>query len=169
MSAVPPETLRALVREALRDALPGIVADLGATGPDGGRAAGPDAGSRGGPRWVTVHDDQDLARFVAEVVRLADDPHEGPRLRSGELRFRLAQSPSGTSHPSRADHALPSDHGAPERRVERGPVTERHVRDAEGAGVRRLVLGPGAVLTPMARDRARTAGVEIVRENGRRT
>jgi hypothetical protein len=41
------------------------------------------------------------------------------------------------------------------------------VRDAEAAGVRRLVLGRAAVLTPMARDRARGAGVEIVRENGR--
>ncbi len=28
----------------------------------------------------------------------------------------------------------------------------------------RLVLGPRAVLTPLARDRARAAGVEIVKE-----
>ncbi len=155
MTALPPETLRALVREALRDALPGIVADLAA--PRGSGA--PDADSRGGPRWVSVRDDEDLARLVAEVVRLADDPHDGPRLRSGELRFRLAPPSSGTGPPAAGT--------ASERRVEKGPVTERHVRDAEAAGVRRLVLGRAAVLTPMARDRARGVGVEIVRENGR--
>ena len=163
MTALPPETLRALVREALRDALPGIVADLAAAAPAGGA---PDADSRSGPRWVTVRDDQDLARFVAEVVRIADDPHEGPRLRSGELRFRLAQSASAPPPPV-SSSPMPTAPPA-ERRVERGPVTERHVRDAEAAGVGRLVLGPRAVLTPMARDRARGAGVEIVRENGRR-
>ncbi len=157
MTALPPETLRALVREALRDALPGIVADLAA--PRGSGA--PDADSRGGPRWVSVRDDEDLARLVAEVVRLADDPHDGPRLRSGELRFRLTTSASVPPAPP------PATSAAPERRVEKGPVTERHVRDAEAAGVRRLVLGRAAVLTPMARDRARGAGVEIVRENGR--
>ena len=163
MTALPPETLRALVREALRDALPGIVADLSA--PPG--SAAPDAGSRGGPRWVSVRDDEDLARLVAEVVRLADDPHDGPRLRSGELRFRLASPSSGTGPPASGAAAPAAADTAAERRVERGPVTERHVRDAEAAGVRRLVLGRAAVLTPMARDRARGAGVEIARENGR--
>jgi hypothetical protein len=167
VTALPPETRRALGREALRDALPAIVADLAAPGASGA----PDADSRGGPRWVTLHDDQDLARFVAEVVRLADDPSEGPRLRSGELRFRLAPHAAMPAAAAAAPAAGPV--ARTERRVERGPVTERHVREAEAAGVRRLVLGPGAVLTPMGRDRARGAGVEIVRENvrenGRRT
>jgi hypothetical protein len=38
------------------------------------------------------------------------------------------------------------------------------VRDAVRAGERRLVLGPGAVLTPLAADRARASGVDIVKE-----
>jgi hypothetical protein len=37
------------------------------------------------------------------------------------------------------------------------------VRQAAGAGAR-LVLGRRAVLTPLARDRARAAGVQIERE-----
>ena len=49
------------------------------------------------------------------------------------------------------------------RRIERGAVTERVVRDAARAG-ERLVLGPGAVLTPLARDRARSSGVQIEKE-----
>jgi len=53
--------------------------------------------------------------------------------------------------------------GAPVRRVESGAVTEALVKQAAQAG-ERLVLGRGAVLTPLARDRARASGVEIVKE-----
>ena len=37
------------------------------------------------------------------------------------------------------------------------------IRDAARAG-QRLVLGRGAVLTPLARDRARASGVQIEKE-----
>ena len=140
MSALDRDALRALVRETLRDALPGIAADL--------RAGDADV------RWVELRGDDDLARLVADVVRIADDPQDGPRLRDGRLRFRL-RTPSAPATPVQPER--------PEHRIERGAVTERHVRAAEASGTR-LVLGPAAVLTPMARDRARTAGVEIVRE-----
>ncbi|HYJ76694.1 MAG TPA: hypothetical protein VEV65_13895 [Kineosporiaceae bacterium] len=140
MSALDRDALRALVRETLRDALPGIAADL--------RDGDADV------RWVELRGDDDLARLVADVVRIADDPQDGPRLRDGRLRFRL-RTPSAPATPVQPER--------PEQRIERGAVTERHVRAAEASGTR-LVLGPAAVLTPMARDRARTAGVEIVRE-----
>ena len=42
-------------------------------------------------------------------------------------------------------------------------MTEAMVRDAARAG-ERLVLGRGAVLTPLAKDRARASGVEIEKE-----
>jgi len=48
-------------------------------------------------------------------------------------------------------------------RVERGAVTERTVKEAAAAGAG-LVLAPRAVLTPLARERARELGVEIERE-----
>jgi hypothetical protein len=51
----------------------------------------------------------------------------------------------------------------PERRIDRGAVTERIVREAAAAG-QRLVLGRGAVVTPLALDRARRLGVEIMKE-----
>jgi len=57
----------------------------------------------------------------------------------------------------------PAPPGAPVRRVESGAVTEALVKQAARAG-ERLVLGRGAVLTPLARDRARASGVEIVKE-----
>jgi len=48
-------------------------------------------------------------------------------------------------------------------RIERGAVTERAVVAAAKAG-RRIVLGPRAVVTPLARDKARTLGVALEKE-----
>ena len=42
-------------------------------------------------------------------------------------------------------------------------MTERTVEEAAKAGAR-LVLGPRAVLTPLAREKARAKGIEIERE-----
>ena len=42
-------------------------------------------------------------------------------------------------------------------------MTEAVIAAAAGAG-ERLVLGRGAVLTPLARDRARASGVQIEKE-----
>jgi hypothetical protein len=49
------------------------------------------------------------------------------------------------------------------RRIDSGAVSERIVREAAAAGTR-LVLGPRAVLTPMAHDAARSLGVQIEKE-----
>jgi hypothetical protein len=58
----------------------------------------------------------------------------------------------------------PGEHSAtPGHRIDKGAVTERAVQAAASAGVR-LVLGPRAVLTPLARDRARALGVPIEKE-----
>lgn len=148
MSDLPPDVLRALLREVLLDVLPDLV-----TGP---------AGSRPAPRVerVRVRDDADLAAFAARVLDAADD------VRAGRVVYCLADAalaatsapPAGPSAPPSA----PSSGSSSGHRVERGAVTERHVRAAEAAGGR-LVLGPRAVLTPLARDRARATGVEIVR------
>ncbi len=138
------EELRALVREALRDALPELVAASVTTTTNGTTTAP-------GPRVevVRVTDDADLAAFATRVLDLADD------VSSGRVGFRLAgAAPAG---------AAPAPRPAAEHRIDTGAVSERHVRAAERAGTR-LVLGPRAVLTPLARDRARASGVEIVRE-----
>ena len=49
------------------------------------------------------------------------------------------------------------------QRVERGAVTERMVAAAARDGAA-LVLGPRAVLTPLARDKARALGVPVQKE-----
>jgi hypothetical protein len=76
-----------------------------------------------------------------------------------------SSSPPGSAGTQGANGltAVNGSAGSPARRIERGAVTEKVVRDAARAG-ERLVLGRGAVLTPLARDRARASGVEITKE-----
>ena len=184
-----PETLRALVREALADLLP---AQPGAAGPALAPAAPvspppvqpapasfqpapasfqpaqpapvSSAPAQGGAAYtvrdgvaevetVSVRTDRELAAFVTRLLRLVENPRRREDLRTGRLRFRLA--PGGAAGASAS--------ARPTRRVDKGAVTEATVRDAARAGAR-LVLGPRAVLTPLARDRARAAGVEIEKE-----
>jgi hypothetical protein len=74
---------------------------------------------------------------------------------------RTAEPQDGRTAEPQAGHSAGPP--VPVRRVERGAVTERMVRDAAKAR-ERLVLGRAAVLTPLARDRARSSGVEIEKE-----
>jgi hypothetical protein len=141
------EELRALVREVIRDVLPHGLAVT---------------------ETVNLSTDEDLAAFVKRLLDL--DPGQREELRSGRKRFRLASlhAPSvpagagqvGAGQSNGAERAGPS---APVRRIERGAVTEAVIAAASRAG-ERLVLGRGAVLTPLARDRARASGVQIEKE-----
>ncbi|HEY2789724.1 MAG TPA: hypothetical protein VGI72_09710 [Gaiellales bacterium] len=86
---------------------------------------------------VDLRSDADLDAFVRSLVHRLENPRDRMAIRSGRLRFRLGAT------------AVAGGGGAPAGaviRVERGAVTER------------------AVLTPMARDRARSLGVEIEKE-----
>jgi hypothetical protein len=48
-------------------------------------------------------------------------------------------------------------------RVDRGAITERRIVEASEAG-QDLIVARGAVLTPLARDKARALGVHIEKE-----
>jgi hypothetical protein len=98
---------------------------------------------------VRLDSDGDLAAFVLSVIDRADD------IRAGRLRFTLG---GGAASPAVAGATNPAV-----VRVARGAVTERTVKKAADAGGR-LVLGPGAVLTPLAREKARALGIDIERE-----
>jgi len=137
------EELRALVREVIRDVLP-----------DGLPAT----------ETVNLSTDEDLASFVKRLLDL--DPDQREELRSGRKRFRLATvalTPAAPPSPSPSPSPGAGPGASPVRRIERGAVTEAMINQAARAG-ERLVLGRGAVLTPLARDRARASGVQIDKE-----
>jgi hypothetical protein len=139
------DDLRMLVREVLQEALGSARPAAATTAPPAGEA-------------VRIAGDGDLTAFAVRIARLCDDPAARQALLAGQLRFRLEAG----SRPSSVVRAEP-----PAVRAGRGPVTEQQVRAAAAAGAR-LVLGPGAVLTPLARDRARADRVEIIDERRER-
>jgi hypothetical protein len=164
------DELRALIREVIRDVLPNGLPMI---------------------ETVDLSTDGELASFVDRLLDLS--PGERDEIRSGRKRFRLAPAaaPPAPAHPAPPPpaRAAASAQGAPPaqaavsaqgvpparaaangsaaphnvRRIERGAVTEAMVSQAVRAG-ERLVLGRGAVLTPLARDRARASGVQIDKE-----
>jgi hypothetical protein len=153
------DELRELIREVIRDVLPKGLPDV---------------------ETVNLFTDEDLTAFAARLLDLDPETREVLRedLRAGRKRFRLAAAPSPPRPQAPQGPAPPPPQGPPPspvlavangsagpptRRIERGAVTEKVVRDAARAG-ERLVLGPAAVLTPLARDRARASGVEISKE-----
>jgi hypothetical protein len=179
------DQLRQLIREVLAEALPGLAHRAGQppvaqpaliprsaqpvppTPPSSVPAAdtappvserpagttvppGPAADAATWPRTVRLSTDDELHAFVLRVLKLADNPKLRRDLIGGRIRFSLAGQPAGPA--AQAAH-----------RVDKGAVTERIVVAAARAGAR-LVLGPRAVLTPLARDKARALGVPIEKE-----
>ncbi|AKS31858.1 hypothetical protein [Mycolicibacterium goodii] len=165
------EELRALVREVVRDAVsslgaaqpapakpaqppqappprPATVADQMGVEPTGPRAVD----GRNRAETVRLNNDDDLDTFVRKLLRLFESPKTRADLKAGRLRFRLAPG-SG---------ARTGANGGPvTHRVDSGAVTERHIADLAGGT---LVLGPRAVLTPLAREKARALGIVIQKE-----
>lgn len=97
---------------------------------------------------VQLTNDRDLDSFVRKLLRLFESPKTRADLKAGRLSFRLAGATRASG-------------GGASRRIEAGAVTERHIADMAGGT---LVLGRKAVLTPLARDKARTLGITIEKE-----
>jgi hypothetical protein len=168
-----PALVRSVLRDVLAELLPDLVADArGAERPTSTNAAiptvppppvaavhRPSSWSGGAPtpgqgdrgvEEVSLTSDAQLDAFVQRLLQRFEDPQERAAIRSGALRFSLRQGMTTTSTAS-------------ERRIDHGAVTERLVREAKAAGSS-IVVGPKAVLTPLARDVARTLGVTIQKE-----
>jgi hypothetical protein len=89
---------------------------------------------------VRISNDHELAAFVARLI----EPAVLEKVRAGRLRFTLGAAPA----PATATALT-------------GVITEQKIDHLKGAGT--LVLAPGAVLTPLARDKARRLGLTIER------
>jgi hypothetical protein len=156
--------VREVLRDVLSELLPELVADARAASPSAifppppvaavhrpstwhGGAAAEDAATES----VSITSDEELAAFVRRLLTLCENPRDHAAIRSGERRFVLR----GSAHAGPRDTAV--------KRIDRGAVSERVVREAAATGSR-LVLGRKAVLTPMGRDVARSLGVTIEKE-----
>ena len=95
----------------------------------------------GGAEAVRIGNDSELAAFVQRLM----DPVTLEAVRAGKLCFTLQGSPVATA----AGSAL------------QGVITEQKIEKLAGSGT--LLLASDAVLTPLARDKARRLGLTIER------
>jgi hypothetical protein len=132
------------------DAVTGPGRKVGGAGQHGTSHDDVGNGGSGDAAWtVRISTDDDLHAFALRVLKLADNPKLRRDLIGGRIRFTLSGQAAGAQ--------------AAAHRVDKGAVTERTVAAAAKAGAR-LVLGPRAVLTPLAKDKARALGVPIQKE-----
>jgi hypothetical protein len=137
--------LRHLVREVLRDALPDLKPEAVGVSPTGPLAAG----QKNRTDTVRIDNDRDLQGFLRNLLQLFENPKNRADLRAGRLTFRLIErgrAGAATTH-----------------RFDSGVVTERQIADLAAAGGV-VVLGRKAVLTPLAREKARALGITIEKE-----
>lgn len=146
-SGLTSEELRSAVRAVLRDVLPPAVTAAPRT--------------EVVAEEVSLRTDADLESFVRRVAGLCEDPARRAELSQGRHRFRLVPTPDEEAGDPGAVPVVPVVRVV---RVDRGAVTERTVRKAAADGAR-LVVGHKAVLTPLARDRARALGIRVERED----
>ncbi len=142
------EMLRALVRDALREALSGVngVSEIA-------KALTVQTKPAQLVEVVSLNTDSDVKSLVNRVLDMAADPQSLAALREGTIVFQLSNQSS--------QH---SSNGSSTTRIEKGAVTESTIRKAAESGST-LILGRKVVVTSLARDKARDLGVTIIRED----
>lgn len=104
---------------------------------------------------VRIASDADLAAFAKQVLSLANDPATRSAIANGSYRFKLeGGAPAGPT--SSAPAASTSS------RIEKGVVTETMLLKLP-KGTKRLQVGAGVSVTPLARDKAGSLGITIER------
>lgn len=134
--------LRALIRDV-------IAAEIAAVKREAAPATGAPAEHR-----VRITSDADLAAFAKQVLNLANDPATRNAIAHGSYRFKLeggAGAPT-TSAPAASTPA----------KIEKGVVTETMLLKLP-KGTKRLQVGAGVSVTPLARDKASSLGITIER------
>ncbi len=115
--------------------------------------------------FVTINSDHDLMLFVGHLLELAKDGRIRREIESRQRVFRLERSPGG-GFPIVRDMLLHRSDASdvPPAHFDGGLITERHV-NAIPEGTQTMHLGKRTRLTPLARDRVRQRGIEIVRSS----
>lgn len=112
---------------------------------------------------VSIRSDRDLARFVERILHLARDAHARADIESGRVVFRLDQSTRGNQSPGPGRYGpLRHETAGRTENFSRGLITESRVHQLP-SDVKVISLGKSAVLTPLAKDAVRQAGIKIER------
>jgi hypothetical protein len=133
--------LRALIRDVIATEIAAVKR---------GHAPVPPAPAEHG---VRIASDADLAAFAKQVLTLANDPATRGAIANGSYRFKLEGAPGFAPAGSGASASA---------RIEKGVVTETMLLKLP-KGTRRLQVGAGVSVTPLARDKASSLGITIER------
>ena len=166
-----------LVRQALKEALGGTAA-MAKAAPEPPRrqdaasvVAEPQAGfslalraalAKGRPARIAVRvaSAADLDRFARDIAEASGQPDLKSAIASGDLGFDLAGGAPGQA-------AAPAGSKAPPNSVTyeitSGVLSETKIVDIARSH-RKILVGAGVVLTPLARDKARELKVELTRQ-----
>lgn len=123
-------------------------------------------------------DEAALRRLIREVLHEVLRDGGGDALRDAVRRAVRTTVPGSPTHRAQNPdtpypdprHTVPQSptHRAqipdPRYRVDAGAVTERRIVEAVRAGATSVLIGRRAVLTPLARDKARALGLTVHRE-----
>ena len=157
MTQVNNDMLRSLVREALRDALGGPqgIAALAAKTQPATPAVTPHV-----TEVVSLSTPQEMNAFVQRILDMGEDSATRAQLRAGRITFELngaSASAHGSSSSAQSSVSGNTIH------IEKGAVTESMVRKAAESGAT-LILGRRAVVTALAKDKAKDMHVTIIKE-----
>ena len=168
------EEIRGMVRELLRDA----VAGGGAPPPDvspavparpaevGGlseRVRAALANGGGGGIEIAIGGDSDLNAFAQQVALCALERDLLGAIASNRVRFRLAGGrPAAPAKTAAATGAAAPVADGDAYHWEQGLLSETKITEIARSHTK-LVLGRQALLTPLAWDRARSLGLQVVR------
>ena len=120
---------------------------------------------------VDVDNVQKLNGFIRDLVRCLADQDVEAMILSGRMKFEFEKPKSGKTPAAKPHHQRNAvNHSTHSKEpngadgcVETGVLTEAKIL-ALAKHNKRVVLGSKVVLTPLARDRARAVGLEIVRQ-----
>lgn len=172
------EELRKLVREALKEALGGAVPTAAKPPPSPPRdKAAPAATTRPEPGFVaalraalaerrparvavSVRSSAELDRFARDISEAASHPDLKAAIASGDLGFDLAGGQAAAHEQSKA--AKPAAAGGTYE-MKSGVLSEMKIVEIARTH-KRIVVGGGVVLTPLARDKAREMRIELTRQ-----
>ncbi len=120
------------------------------------------------PIKVNIENNRKLGEFIRDLVRCVADKNVEAMILSDRLNFELNSQKSERSPPAPAVRAPDRQKGSARREVadgqlETGVLTESKIL-ALAKTNKRIVISSKVVLTPLAKDRARNVGLEIVRQ-----
>ena len=171
-STISREQIRAVVREALREVIPQDSGKPRANPPAPNcllmkKIYGALKSEGESLVELNIGNDEQLNNFVRDFAKCLHDSSLEALIMSGRLRFKLKRHSIEFTEPPRPE-TKSADAGQQEvkraeARVETGMLSEAKVADLAKRS-QRIVIGKQVVLTPLAKDRARAIGIEIVRQ-----